>query len=113
MVIKKIHPPKPPKPIDRIQNIKTVRPIGKTKWSYQRTSGEFIMRFNDLALYGGLASLSAALIMAGCAGADQENDAPGESGPRGSAGDDLRRDRDPASDADDPAGDDDQLRRRR
>lgn len=32
MPIKKINPPRPPKPVDRIQNIKTMRPIGKTKW---------------------------------------------------------------------------------
>ena len=32
MTIKKIRPPRPPKPVDRIQNIKTVRPFGKTQW---------------------------------------------------------------------------------
>lgn len=29
---RKIHPPKPPKPVDRMQNMKTICPIGKTKW---------------------------------------------------------------------------------
>lgn len=29
---KAIKLPRPPKPIDRMQNIKTLRPLGKTKW---------------------------------------------------------------------------------
>lgn len=28
----RLRPPRPPKPVDRLQNMRTIRPIGKTKW---------------------------------------------------------------------------------
>lgn len=48
--IKPIHPPKPPKPIDRLQNMKTIRPLGATKWvkahwryDYDRRAWEWVL----------------------------------------------------------------------
>jgi hypothetical protein len=48
--LKRIRPPRPPKPVDRIQNMKTIRPIGKTTWvkahwryDYDRRQWEWVL----------------------------------------------------------------------
>lgn len=48
--LKRIRPPRPPKPIDRLQNMKTIRPIGKTTWvkahwryDYDRRQWEWVL----------------------------------------------------------------------
>jgi hypothetical protein len=39
-----LHPPKPLKPIDRLQNMKSIRPIGATKWVKAHCRSDYSQR---------------------------------------------------------------------